>query len=170
MKYSIQNKKSKPNIYGQLSNCLIELFKSQLTHFQKSAEKIEDFFRIEEKRIEKTLFQNQNNSNNFDKLSINGELPFENAHTSTPLNKTRKVLSNLSVNQLGKSSENLYKLNSSQPFIPSIFYTNEKFTNKNDITKAGYLYKKSFHSRVKNWLKRKCIVQDGSFFIYHSDV
>jgi hypothetical protein len=161
---------SKINIYGQLSNCLFELFKSQLSHFQKSAEQIDDFFRIEENRIEKTVFQNQNSSNNVEKLSIDGEFALENAHTSTPLNKTRKVLSNLSVNQLGKSSENLYKLNSSQPFIPSIFYTNEKITNKNDITKAGYLYKKSFHSRVKNWLKRKCLIQDGNFFIYHSDV
>ncbi len=45
--------------------------------------------------------------------------------------------------------------------------TNKSFGN----TKTGYLLKHSLRNRMrKHWLKRKCVVENGLFLIYHSDV
>jgi hypothetical protein len=35
--------------------------------------------------------------------------------------------------------------------------------------KVGYLFKRSHHSHVKNWLKRRCQSENGFFYIFHSD-
>jgi hypothetical protein len=35
--------------------------------------------------------------------------------------------------------------------------------------KVGYLLKRSHHSHVKNWLKRRCQSENGFFYIFHSD-
>jgi hypothetical protein len=103
--------------------------------------------------------------------------------------------SNLSINrQNGKSNDNLYQWNGSQPFIPSLFsisklkenyssnniinnnYNNDyrnsnQFSNKSfGVSKTGYLFKKTYHTRMRTWLKRKCQADNGIFYIYHSDV
>ena len=45
--------------------------------------------------------------------------------------------------------------------------TNKSFGN----SKTGYLLKHSLRNRMrKHWLKRKCVVENGLFLIYHSDV
>jgi len=45
--------------------------------------------------------------------------------------------------------------------------TNKSFGN----TKTGYLLKHSLRNRMrKHWLKRKCLVENGLFLIFHSDV
>jgi hypothetical protein len=35
--------------------------------------------------------------------------------------------------------------------------------------KVGYLLKRSHHSHMKNWLKRRCQSENGFFYIFHSD-
>lgn len=45
-----------------------------------------------------------------------------------------------------------------------------KINTSYGTSKSGYLLKHSSKSRVrKNWLKRKCVVNDGILSIYHSD-
>lgn len=39
-----------------------------------------------------------------------------------------------------------------------------------DFTQSGYLYKKSNKKLHKQWQKRRCRIEDGHFWLSHSDV
>lgn len=68
-----------------------------------------------------------------------------------------------------KSSSSFYgkptSISNDRAFISS--NANEK---KNKIFKLGYIYKRSHHQRVRNWLRRKCLLENAYFYVFHSDV
>lgn len=48
--------------------------------------------------------------------------------------------------------------------------TNTAFFPDLDFTQSGYLYKKSNKKLHKQWQKRRCRIEDGHFWLSHSDV
>lgn len=60
----------------------------------------------------------------------------------------------------------------SMPTENSAYQLHQLQTSKSyGTSKTGFLLKHSTRSRVrKNWLKRKCVVQNGLFCIHHGDV
>ena len=109
--------------------------------------------------------------------------------TNTPneqssIHRINKLASNWSINRM-KSSENLsQQQNGNAPsFISSLFQSSKStrennsyvaysasHPNNSEFSKTGYLLKKSYHSRVRSWLRRKCQTENGIFLIFHSDV
>lgn len=47
--------------------------------------------------------------------------------------------------------------------------SDQSLQHKTCPSKIGFLNKKSAHKVAKSWLKRKCQVSDGCFFVWHSD-
>lgn len=61
---------------------------------------------------------------------------------------------------------------STMPTENSVYQLHQLQTSKSyGTTKNGFLLKHSTRSRMrKNWLKRKCVVQNGLFYIHHGDL
>lgn len=62
-------------------------------------------------------------------------------------------------NGLLTNNDPLNELASSTAFFPDL-----------DFTQSGYLYKKSNKKLHKQWQKRRCRIEDGHFWLSHSDV
>lgn len=60
---------------------------------------------------------------------------------------------------LSLDNDSLSELATSTAFFPDL-----------DFTQSGYLYKKSNKKLHKQWQKRRCRIEDGHFWLSHSDV
>ncbi|VDN08528.1 unnamed protein product [Thelazia callipaeda] len=61
-------------------------------------------------------------------------------------------------NALSTENDSLSELATSTAFFPDL-----------DFTQSGYLYKKSTKKLHKQWQKRRCRIEDGHFWLSHSD-
>ena len=133
-------------------------------------------------------FYNINNSNILNNFT--NQFQIDNNHESSNMSKGnnfRMGASNWSINRM-KSNENLFQVNGTNnpSFMSSLFQANSsskprenhsylastsnQIAQTNELSKIGYLLKKSCHTRVRTWLRRKCKTENGVFFIFHSDV
>ena len=216
-----QSNKTKTNTYNHLSTCLMDFYQAQTNFHKESIEQLNNFMGLfDQNKLDQTLkkfnLEQKSELDLITEISIkykspprsSGSTPFLNTTNnfssyiapdvfyspSLPAQTSNHNSSSLSVNKMnGKSNDNLYQMNGSQPFIPSLFsisrlkenyssnninnsYNNDyrnsnQFNNKSfGLSKTGYLYKKTYHTRMRTWLKRKCQAENGIFYIYHSDV
>jgi uncharacterized protein (DUF1499 family) len=126
---------------------------------------------------------NSNILNNFtNQFQIGNNEPL---NMMSKANQSRMGSSNWSINRM-KSNENIFQVNgtSTPSFISALFQASSSSSSKSrennsyiaqthqtsELSKIGYLLKKSCHTRVRTWLRRKCKTENGAFFIFHSDV
>jgi hypothetical protein len=128
---------------------------------------------------------NSNILNNFtNQFQIGNNEPM---NMMSKANQSRMGSSNWSINRM-KSNENIFQVNgtSTPSFISALFQASSSSSSKSrennsyiaqahhaqtsELSKIGYLLKKSCHTRVRTWLRRKCKTENGAFFIFHSDV
>lgn len=89
-------------------------------------------------------------------LNVSPSSAFVKKRTTTPTPQVMPVAQPTSTDQ---NNQTVYQLHQTP--------TNKSF----GTSKTGYLLKHSLRSRMrKHWLKRKCVVENGLFLIYHSDV
>jgi len=172
------------NIFDKIK---IEKYLNKFNQVQKiERDKLSELsFKYKSSRSDSSLFflNNSNILNNFSnqfQVNINEQT----ANMNKAINHAKGGVSNWSIHRM-KSNENLFQANGSTPssFISSLFQgSSSKSKESNsfivhtplnqsgELCKTGYLLKKSYHTRVRTWLRRKCKTENGMFFIFHSDV
>ena len=144
----------------------MQLISNYTNCFNKIEESFSDFKRkqVEEKEeLRETLNKIKQQSQFSSKINLNNDnmnslslAVSSNQLNSSPQSAFVKQKTTTSGNT---SDQTVYQLHQTP--------TNKSFGN----TKTGYLLKHSLRNRMrKHWLKRKCVVEDGLFLIYHSDV
>lgn len=64
-----------------------------------------------------------------------------------------------------KSCENLY----TPVVITSASVVIKRSAERSPLYKSGYLLKKPHHQGVRNWLRRKCVAENGYLYIFHAE-
>jgi hypothetical protein len=87
------------------------------------------------------------------------------SHNNSPQQPQSQLLA---LKQLSSSLLSLKK----QGSYNDVYQLHQMQTNKSfGTSKTGFLLKHASRSRVrKHWMRRKCVVENGSFMIFHSDV
>lgn len=170
----------KTSSFNQLVKSLMEFYKSQMTYLERSLRTMTSLGDMDEMRIETLL--KKFNTDQSKETKIISELTArccaqqhlqQHQLQQQPQPQNRQhYQSQKQTQHMAKSCENLSEATSSRlktmSGVPSIVI--KRSAERSPLFKSGYLLKKPHHQGVRNWLRRKCIAENGYLYIYHAEV
>lgn len=158
----------------------MEFYKSQMTYLERSLRTMTSLGDMDEMHIETLL--KKFNTDQSKETKIISELTarcYAQQHLQQQQQQQHQSQNrqhNQSQKQtqyMAKSCENLsVEATSSRPKtisgVPSVVI--KRSAERSPLFKSGYLLKKPHHQSVRNWLRRKCIAENGYLYIYHAEV
>ena len=180
----------KTSSFNQLVKSLLEFYKSELTYLDQSLRSMSTM-NEDESYIEQLL--KKFNADQSSETKIMSELNARCRHHNQQQQQSKSnnyEENRNSTKHIVKSCENLYvgtgggfhqtpAASASSTSCSATASSNNRFKSsdvvkrsaeRSALFKSGYLLKKPQHQGVRNWLRRKCVAENGYLYIFHAEV
>lgn len=140
----------------------MEFYKSQMTYLERSLRTMNSLGDMDETRVETLL--KKFNTDQSKETKIISELNARCKKHQCQQQQQHQA------HHIAKSCENLMIDSSARSTTMINSAVIKRSAERSPLFKSGYLLKKPQHQGVRNWLRRKCIAENGYLYIYHAEV